>query len=250
MLMKYILPLIAILVVVLVACSPAEVPVENTTTTEANSCDSINCSADQQCQNGSCVCGSGLTSCNGKCIPSSSCCSDANCNSKESCISGVCKQRELCKYGEEYKDGKCGCAQDFKQCGEQHKCIPYDKCCGISACNPEDNYDRVCVDTNYGAQLCFNTATGSHCRYAYLDERTSFSVGKEGADVTITKIFEDKSINAEISQRGVKTNITMLKPENTAAIAKGALLKSNFIATSGGNCRSEATIEPADNITA
>jgi len=218
--MKYIFALIALLIII-TACAPAplvetvkeDVAVQDNITaneTSANPCDSVTCGSNEHCSN------------------------------------GACEKDKICNYGEELKDNECQCSQNFKRCGEQRQCIPYDACCGLSACNPDDSYDRECIPTRYGAQLCFKTAAGEHCRYAYQNERTAFSIEKESADVMISQIFADNSLSAEVIQKGVKTNITMLEQEGTAPIANGYTLTYNFISTAGGNCRSEEPLAEDD----
>ncbi len=213
--MKYVLALIAISLLVLSACAQFQVPVENSTTPE-----SIITNPE-----------SNIT------IPEINITPEV-----KSCDTMQCSADQQCKFGEVFKNGECGCGNKFKRCGEQLQCIPYDACCGIAVCNPDDNFNRVCINTKYGAQLCYKTATGEHCRYAYQNERTSFSVGKEGADVIITQVFADESLDINVTQKGEKTGISKLKINNKTSILNGATIEYKRMAETGGNCRSDTLI--------
>lgn len=209
--MKYILAFIAISLLILSACAQPQVPAENTTIPE----DTI------------------VIPENNLTIP------ESNATKITSCDTAQCSADQQCKYGEVFKNGECECGDKFKRCGEQVQCIPYDSCCGITVCNPDDNFNRVCVPTKYGAQLCYKTAAGEHCRYAYKDDRTSFSIGAEGADVIITQVFADESLNINVTQKGQKTSISKLKMNIKTPILNGATIEYKRIAETGGNCRSD-----------
>lgn len=120
-------------------------------------CASVTCTGGKTCQNGKCVCPSGqccpacsgsqtcdrgscrdktcsekgMKDCNGRCISSSSCCSDSDCSSGQKCESNTCKA-PACKFEDKCSgytlssDSSCSChSNSCSACGTtKYKCRP------------------------------------------------------------------------------------------------------------------------------
>ena len=107
-------------------------------------CAGITCGANEVCSNGSCVCASGYKSCNGTCIPNSSCCTDSDCGADEACSKGSCTS--TCSYTITAAD----CSSECKSAGAD-SCVrggtTYYASCGASKCGSDQTCTNgTCVD--------------------------------------------------------------------------------------------------------
>ena len=161
-------------------------------------CAEKTCPAGQACRGGVCGCASGKL-CNGECIPSGSCCSNADCSS-ENCVNGACEEAKQCRLGEALENGECACDSEHKFCQDQNKCVEKDNCCRHTDCG---NFNR-CVPKIWKASLCASTSDKRTCKIL-TDQNKSELFLIKGAEFRVqgTNWFNDGKVQFSLGNETI-----------------------------------------------
>jgi hypothetical protein len=114
-------------------------------------CSSADCDEGRTCVSGTCTCPSGLKECNGECIPESQCC-------------GACPGDTFCDGGE------CVCPEFAPHECPGGECLSPGNCCETSQCpEPKECIDEICLcpgteAINCSATLCCDGAADEVCK--------------------------------------------------------------------------------------
>lgn len=235
-----------ILTVFLIACASTPfntVPTANfsfsnetETEGEVNPCALILCSAGKVCSNGACVCPE--KTCNGECVSKDTCCTNADCGEGKACSDGACVEKPLCKLGEDFVDGKCGCDENHFYCGAQARCIPRGKCCEHTEC---PRFER-CVPYLSKTRLCVQEEDKKICKLFPENGRDELFVFNQTIlRVNTADFFADKSVQFNISGEllTLKTNVSSER-SNVTFYQEG-------VETLGGYCKPDEDEEEEDD---
>lgn len=214
---------------------PADIAALNTTEaapepvnipdTTHNPCLKVDCETDKECKGGVCVCLEGTKDCKGDCIPLDGCCDDSECEGH--CADNQCV--DACTYGEQYKDGKCVCAENYKYCDAQEKCIPQDYCCSFLNCRSFEE----CVPTTYTASICFQFENKKKCRLVSDLARTEY-VEIGDLEISATPVlFGETNLQLRLD------NETYALQPNVKIDLKGIDIWAEDLKPMGGFCREE-----------
>jgi hypothetical protein len=127
------------------------------------------CASPATCRNGVCGCPSGQFECQGRCIPTSECCTEANCGTGQVCLQGQCVTwRGTCQAGEDIctdlthtcAGGDCLCVTSMSN---QTRCAHPGGLADFFTCD-ECNSDADCAELYPGVLGAFCIQdTGSAC---------------------------------------------------------------------------------------
>lgn len=198
---------IAALLLFLTSCANNAIVAESANETilqkisEEQKCKTTTCSANQKCIAGNCVCEQRFKDCNGKCIPSRACCTEADCEEGAFCNQeNTCKSYpKQCAYNQEWNitNETCTCIQGTKFCEPQNKCIPSKNCCVPSDCTFRRN---LCSDTNYIASVCIKDET-KHCKSINEGRNELFSLKDDTYfRIHVNNIVEKGSTNIIVNK--------------------------------------------------
>ncbi len=237
--------LLLTVLVLLAACEPAlhtiptsehQSPVEEELVVELQDvCEDVTCPTGQVCQEGACGCPTGKKLCDEKCITSSACCTDDDCDSG-SCEKSVCVTPEECRFNEEWKDGECACAEDHIYCREQDKCIGRNDCCVHSQC---DRFQR-CVPTNLRASFCIKIDEKKQCKIISDLNRTElFEVKDYDFRINATEWWHDGSVTFSVNNESVHLDANATQKYSNETLDVNVTLFHEGIEITGGFCKDD-----------
>ncbi|MEM4254416.1 MAG: hypothetical protein QXR48_03470 [Candidatus Woesearchaeota archaeon] len=236
MMVRWLIAALFALLVVLSACSQQTIkaqPLNNTVPQLSDACATMQCGDNAYCEAGMCMCLGGFKECSGNCIPERSCCTNAECPFGRVCENGVCAERPVCGFNEEWDnvEKECICGEGTKFCSRQGKCIPKDNCCENIDCKG----DQRCAVTTYSASVCIKTTTA---KCSMIPEGTvgRFMTPIGDFSIKLENILEgplfDLKVNNDTTRR--------LRPDEQSLVANGsAYVYVESMKTFGGYCREE-----------
>jgi len=201
-------------------------------------CGNSTCSKDQVCVKGSCQCVKGFKSCQGSCVPESTCCSDKDCQGTEICLVGKCQfscTRVLCPASQVCDDSqkRCICPQGYRFCDVQDKCIPQDNCCGKLDCG---GHDMTCRPTIHSVQICIIGAQAS-CKYLGEKAPKVFSMDNKTMDITATQFQYDGKVRVEVDGKQF-----LLSAGQREKVKDDLVIVADDIRQLGGTCKQLNTL--------
>lgn len=233
---KSLVTVIAGVLVLLTACVPGALkakPINTTLQEKLTACEGVSCPEFSSCVEGECVCSAGFKKCGDKCIAEAKCCADADCAEGKACLNGVCAfPRKQCEYNEEWDEerGKCFCAEGFKFCGEQQKCVPVDNCCWHTDCTR----DYRCVPTNYAIAYCLTGDGKEKCTVSPQGRRDSFAFASGRYEV----IYQDIKEGGKIFLNVNGTRVEGLDVNQTRTVGPLSLVVTH-VEEFGGFCKED-----------
>lgn len=224
--------LFLVLMLFLAACNstiqaeegPVKIPKQEKAPQAKDPCEGIECPEGKVCKQGKCTCETGKA-CGEDCIPQDACCTDADCEGK--CTDNECAVP--CSHGEVFKEGECKCAEGFKFCEQQDKCIPRDACCTLFNCGSFEE----CVKTSYGASVCLKKEQKTKCRMLTDIGRVEFVDIGEQEFRMMPEQFRDEELVLKIN------NSTIILQPEVHTEKEGVEIWQEGIEILGGFCREE-----------
>lgn len=227
--------LMAVLVLVS-ACGQTTIkatPLNNTVPQPMDACAEKQCGENQYCEAGVCMCSGGFKKCGDRCIAERLCCTNDQCPSGKACSNGVCVERPVCGFNEEWDNGRkeCICAEGAKFCHEQGKCIPVKSCCAYTDCKG----DMRCAATTYSASVCIKTTTAK-CSMVAEGTVGKFMTPIGDFTVKLENILEGPLFDLKVGNDTTRR----MRAEEQNLIANGsAYIYVESMEMFGGYCRDE-----------
>lgn len=195
-------------------------------------CTGVECSQNEVCNAGACVCSDNFKRCPGQdsCIPEQDCCSDSDCGFGKSCMNNACKfsctnvKPESNKVCDPAVEGLV-CLPGHKWCDEQLRCIPEDHCCTKFDCGR----DQRCTKSSWSAEICLENGT-KNCKVLNEGDEKLFKAGDNEATVKLVKTFYNRKATLAIAGK----ELEILRGESRAINDKTIFLAD--IQDYGGAC--------------
>ncbi len=231
---------IAALVVFLLAiaaCSQQTItarPLNNSVPQPLDACAGKQCGENAYCDAGVCMCYGGFKKCGDKCIGEHLCCDSAECPAGKVCTNGLCADKPLCGYNEEWDFGSssCICAEEAKYCKAQGKCIPADGCCEHIDCKR----NQRCTPTTYSATVCVYYGA-KKCRVVHEGIRTVLMTPVGDFELLLQNVLEGPKFDLKVNNDSIR-RIGINESSNVANGAAQVYVESMTVF--GGYCREEA----------
>ncbi len=228
--------LMAVLVLVS-ACGQTTIkatPLNNTVPQPMDACAEKQCGENQYCDAGVCMCSGGFKKCGDKCIAERLCCTNTECPVGKVCASGVCADRPLCGFNEQWDSAskQCFCADGAKFCQEQGKCIPAKSCCTHSDCQYGD---QRCAAVTYSASVCLSYGTRK-CRVAHEGVPTEMITTAGDFNVLLQNVLEGPLFDLKVNNDSIR-RIRINESNNLMNGSVKVYIESMTVF--GGYCRDE-----------
>ena len=235
---RWLISALFVLLVSLSACSQSTIhaqPLNNTPPAVADACTNVNCGENAYCDAGVCMCSGGFKKCGNKCIGERLCCDNSQCQgSGRVCENGLCVERPLCGFNEQWDLGRkeCICADGAKFCQEQGKCIPAKSCCIHSDCRYGE---ERCAAITYSASVCLSYGT-KKCRVAHEGVPTEMITTAGEFDVLLQNVLEGPVFDLKVNTDSIRR----VRINESNKIANGTVnIYVESMTVFGGYCRDE-----------
>lgn len=231
---RTVITICTVLLILIAACAPQGVldaqPLNLTPPKTA--CDEMNCGTNAYCEAGVCMCDGGFKKCGSSCIAQNLCCSDDQCPSGKECTKGLCVDRPVCKFNEEWDDRRkeCSCAEGAKFCSVQGKCIPADSCCAHIDCAD----DERCADTTYSTTTCIKLFT-KKCRTVHEGLTIEFLMQGGDFDVKLQNVLEGPKFDLQVNNDSVRR----VRTNETNIVGGNASIYVESMTVYGGTCKED-----------
>jgi len=232
--MKYLIIALALISAVIIAGCTSDLnasPYTKKLPTD-NPCYSVNCVANQECVDGSCICEQGFKDCNGACIAADGCCSNSDCTGGKLCQDGKCKASpQTCEFNQhwdlEYEE--CSCDEGTKYCSSQNACISSKNCCAHIDCGRGER----CVPQGLGTRICLND-DNKHCKALIEGMTGSWFINNSRFDITVKNIIEQEKVRVLVNETE-----EILVPGIDIPYLGYRLYAEEGITVAGGRCESD-----------
>ena len=201
MIRRFIVAVMLVILTLIAACAPPGAilqakPLNNSASLSGDLCAGVACGNQTHCEGGECVCDGGLKKCSESCISQTACCINSDCPSDRTCRAGACVQRQTCGFGEEWINARqeCDCAEDFKFCAEQGKCIASESCCWHTSCYD----DQRCAPTTYAGTVCMQGDT-KKCKIIHEGRTMEFLFQQGTYNVKMANILEGPLFDLKVN---------------------------------------------------
>jgi hypothetical protein len=222
------------------ACGQTTIHAQPLNTSQPNvstdACAGKQCGENSYCEMGVCMCSGGFKKCGDKCIAERMCCTNDQCPSGKVCSSGVCTDRPLCGFNEQWDSAskQCFCSEGAKFCAEQGKCIEADACCAHNDCNRRG--ELRCAPTTYSATVCLNYGT-KKCRVVHEGVPTELITTAGDFDILLQNVLEGPLFDLKVNTDSIRR----VRANESNKISNGTVnLYVESMTVFGGYCRDES----------